>query len=136
MRASAVRHLIALSARSLGFLKDVTLHDTGYVDAVLVHARFDFECYTEDLFHNLALAFPPSLCTALPLRRAEFLAGRAMADAALQALGQLTTEIPSVPTAPQSGQKAQLVQSPMRGGIAPVSPKAIQAGKPVSTSRQ
>lgn len=97
MRASAVRHLIALSTRSLGFLKDVTLHDTGYVDAVLVHGRFDFECYTEDLFHKLALAFPPSLCKALPLRRAEFLAGRAMADAALQALGQLTTEIPIGP---------------------------------------
>lgn len=48
MRASAAKHLIALSARSLGFLKDVTLHHTGYVDAVLVHGRFDFECYTGD----------------------------------------------------------------------------------------
>ncbi|MER9683345.1 4'-phosphopantetheinyl transferase superfamily protein [Mesorhizobium sp. M0184] len=93
MRASAVRHLIALSARSLGFLKDVTLYDTEYVDAVLLHGRFDFKSYTEDLFHKLALTLPPSLSTALPLRRAEFLAGRAMARAALQALGQHAAEI-------------------------------------------
>ncbi|MCV3244043.1 enterobactin synthetase component D [Mesorhizobium robiniae] len=72
----------------------MTLHDTGYVDAVLVHGRFDFESYTEDLFHKLALAVPPSLSKALPLRRAEFLAGRAMAHSALQALSQHTTEIP------------------------------------------
>ncbi|MER8576980.1 4'-phosphopantetheinyl transferase superfamily protein [Mesorhizobium sp. M1409] len=94
MRTLATKHLIALSARSLGFLKDVTLHDTGYVDAVLVYGRFDFESYRDDLFYNLALACPPSLSTALPIRRAEFLAGRALAQTALQALGQPTAEIP------------------------------------------
>ncbi|BCH12647.1 4'-phosphopantetheinyl transferase (plasmid) [Mesorhizobium sp. 131-3-5] len=55
---------------------------------------FDFESYTEDLFQKLDIACPPSLSTALPIRRAEFLAGRAMAYAALQALGQPTAEIP------------------------------------------
>ncbi|WP_352542194.1 hypothetical protein [Mesorhizobium sp. M0018] len=101
-----------------------------------MHGRFDFECYTEDLFHKLALPFPPSLCTALPLRGAEFLAGRAMADAALQALGQLTTEIPIGPDRAPVWPKGSVGSITHARGIAPVSPKAIQAGKPVSTSRQ
>ncbi|MER8961756.1 4'-phosphopantetheinyl transferase superfamily protein [Mesorhizobium sp. M0701] len=90
-------HLIMLSARSRGFLNNVTLHDTGYGDAVLVHGRFDFERYTENLFQELALACPASLSTALPIRRAEFLAGRAIARAALLALGQPAPQIPIGP---------------------------------------
>lgn len=97
MSTPAATHLFALSARSRGFLSDVTLHDTGYADAVLVHGRFDFENYTEDLFHQLALPCPASLSTALPMRRAEFLAGRAMARAALHALAQPAPEIPIGP---------------------------------------
>ncbi|WP_192180342.1 4'-phosphopantetheinyl transferase family protein [Mesorhizobium amorphae] len=97
MSTRAATHLIILSARSRGFLNNVTLHDTGYPDAVLVHGRFDFERYTENLFHELALACPDSLSTALPIRRAEFLAGRAIARAALLALGQPVPQIPIGP---------------------------------------
>lgn len=94
MPAPSAGHLIGLSARSRGFLEDVTLHNTGYAGAILVHSRFNFESYTEDLFDKLALARPPSLSTALQIRRAEFLAGRAMARAALQALGHPAPDIP------------------------------------------
>ncbi|RJT23982.1 4'-phosphopantetheinyl transferase superfamily protein [Mesorhizobium waimense] len=62
-----------------------------------MHGRFEFENYTEDLFDDLALVCPPSVSTALPIRRAEFLAGRAMAQAALHALGLPAPEIPIGP---------------------------------------
>ncbi|MET2832461.1 4'-phosphopantetheinyl transferase family protein [Mesorhizobium shangrilense] len=97
MSTPTATHLIALLAHSRGFLNDVTLHDTDYANAVLVHGRFDFESYTENLFDKLALRCPASLSTALPIRRAEFLAGRAMARAALLALGQAAPEIPIGP---------------------------------------
>ncbi|WP_158614526.1 MULTISPECIES: 4'-phosphopantetheinyl transferase family protein [Mesorhizobium] len=73
------------------------MRDAGHVDAVLVHGRFESHSYTEDLFHDLSLACPASLSTAQPIRRAEFLAGRAMARAALHALGQPAPEIPIGP---------------------------------------
>ncbi|RUW54086.1 4'-phosphopantetheinyl transferase superfamily protein [Mesorhizobium sp. M1A.F.Ca.ET.072.01.1.1] len=86
-----------LLARSRGFFVNVELHDPRMPDAILVHGRFDLESYTEDLFDELAIETPVSLSRALPIRRAEFLAGRAIARAALHMLGQPAPQIPIGP---------------------------------------
>ncbi|ESW66829.1 4'-phosphopantetheinyl transferase superfamily protein [Mesorhizobium sp. C280B] len=94
MTVFADLEFVALSARSRGFFTDVELHDPGFPNAILVRGRFDLKSYTDDLFNLLALHCPASLSAAVTIRRAEFLAGRAMAQAALRALGQAAAEIP------------------------------------------
>ncbi|HEX3883793.1 MAG TPA: 4'-phosphopantetheinyl transferase superfamily protein [Stellaceae bacterium] len=58
-----------------------------------------FVCYrgvavTEDDFAGAGTEIPPALAAAIPRRRAEFVAGRLCARAALNALGAVSTEIP------------------------------------------
>ncbi|TIV61366.1 4'-phosphopantetheinyl transferase superfamily protein [Mesorhizobium sp.] len=85
---------VFLSARSRGFFTDVGLHTPGIPNTILVRGRFDMESYTDDLFDLLGLDRPASLSKAVSIRRAEFLAGRAVAHAALRALGQAAAKIP------------------------------------------
>ncbi|QND61557.1 4'-phosphopantetheinyl transferase family protein [Mesorhizobium huakuii] len=97
MAAISDPELVTLSARSRGFFTHAELFAPGFPDAILVRGRFDHESYTDDLFNLLALHCPASLSAAVSMRRAEFLAGRAMAYAALRALGQAAAEIPIGP---------------------------------------
>ncbi|RWX60347.1 4'-phosphopantetheinyl transferase superfamily protein [Mesorhizobium sp. M2A.F.Ca.ET.039.01.1.1] len=97
MTAFVDSELVTLSARSRGFFTNAELYAPGFPNAILVRGRFDLESYTDDLFNLLALHCPASLSAAVTMRRAEFLAGRAMAHAALRALGQGAAEIPIGP---------------------------------------
>ncbi|MEI9425405.1 4'-phosphopantetheinyl transferase superfamily protein [Mesorhizobium sp. Cs1299R1N1] len=86
-----------LIASSRGFFVNVDLHDPRLPDAILLHGRFDFDSFTENLFDLMAIERPICLLRALPIRRAEFLAGRSIARAALQMMGQAAPQIPIRP---------------------------------------
>lgn len=76
-----------LQTRSTGFLSQITEDDSLIPGAVLVSASYDETTYSDALFDRLEIPRPPSLTRAVPRRRAEFLAGRAMTQAAMACLG-------------------------------------------------
>jgi enterobactin synthetase component D len=57
--------------------------------------RFALAGYDDALFARLDIVFPPALARALPKRRAEYLAGRHAAGAALQRLGSPVLQVGS-----------------------------------------
>jgi enterobactin synthetase component D len=61
---------------------------------VLVACRYSLSHFHDALFQQLAIEQPPALSDAVPKRRAEFLAGRYVAQTALQSLGQQWRDVP------------------------------------------
>ncbi|WP_376870760.1 4'-phosphopantetheinyl transferase [Albirhodobacter sp. R86504] len=88
--------LRALISRAQGFLSDAEAiaFSPCHPTPVLLRARFHIERFDPALFDALECPCPASLHTAALKRRAEFLAGRAMAKAALEACALPSPEIP------------------------------------------
>ena len=59
------------------------------------HAQFHVRHYSDTLFDDLGVAFPEALRGSVAKRRAEFLAGRALARQALMTLGVPHASVPS-----------------------------------------
>lgn len=70
-----------------GFLSDVQLHAAHLPGMLLLAGRHDVRRFQPGLFDVLQIARPATLANANPLRLAEFLAGRAVAKAALALIG-------------------------------------------------
>lgn len=87
-----------LHARAHGFLSDITQVDSLVPGAVLVSASYDEAAFSDDLFDRLDIPRPPILTRAVPRRRAEFLAGRAMAQAAMAGLGVPLLPVENAPS--------------------------------------
>lgn len=76
-----------LQSRAAGFLTGIMVEDSRIPGTVLVTAGYDSAAYADDLFDRLDIACPPKLIRAVPRRKADFLAGRAMVLAAMTRLG-------------------------------------------------
>lgn len=75
-----------LSTRARGFLSGMAQEDSLIPGAVLVSASYDEAAFSDDLFAQLDIPQPSTLTRAVPRRKAEFLAGRAMTQAAMTCL--------------------------------------------------
>ncbi len=71
--------------RSNGFLSDLRTLEIGEAAVTALIASFDKQRFSDALFSELGVDRPNALNTAVCKRRAEYLAGRAMARAALSA---------------------------------------------------
>lgn len=91
---SSPSKLPALTLESQGFLHGVQLFDTRHTDVVGVSGGFDLKGFSQSLFDRLNIPCPVQLHKAVDKRRAEFLAGRAVAKAALNTAGVAETDIP------------------------------------------
>ncbi len=91
------QHLSALQTRSDGFLMDVRAMEIGSVAATAVIARFDQSRFEDGLFTTLDVDHPDRLDRAVEKRKAEYLAGRAVAMAALATAGHAPAQIATGP---------------------------------------
>lgn len=80
------------------FPSHITEIDPNLPQTALLCGRFNLANFTPDRFAALQIACPDSLKPAADKRKAEFLAGRAMAKRALQSLNQPPADIPIGPT--------------------------------------
>jgi enterobactin synthetase component D len=76
-----------LQRRSSAFLTDITRRPLPRAEMVLLQCKYDVARFDIDLYGCLGVCFPEQLQSAVKSRRAEFLAGRALAQAALSILG-------------------------------------------------
>ena len=97
MNISHLPELSDLIRSADGFLSDLEQMDSGHGEAVLLRVRYDLTRFEPSLFTALEIPCPAKLITAVEKRRGEFLAGRAMAKAALCLLGLEAQEIPIGP---------------------------------------
>ncbi|MEE4348326.1 MAG: 4'-phosphopantetheinyl transferase superfamily protein [Paracoccaceae bacterium] len=79
--------LTDLHTLSNGFLTDIMVEDSRIPGAVLISASYDSTAYADDLFEKLSIPCPPKLYRAVAGRKADFLSGRAMVQAAMAQLG-------------------------------------------------
>lgn len=86
-------NLSALQSRTGGFLTDLRVLDIGCAQAIALMSRFDLNSFSDAAFDELGIDRPHSLDKAVEKRRAEFLAGRTVAQAALSALGRGAEQI-------------------------------------------
>ncbi len=91
------QHLSSLETRSDEFLMDVVAMDIGSATATAVIARFDQSRFEDGLFTTLDVDRPDRLDRAVEKRKAEYLAGRAVAMAALASTGHASTQIATGP---------------------------------------
>ncbi len=87
------QHLSSLETLSDGFLMDVRAMDIGSATASAVIARFDESRFADGLFTTLDVDRPDRLDRAVEKRKSEYLAGRAVAMAALASNGHASTQI-------------------------------------------
>ena len=80
------------------FLSQTTGIDPNLAQTALIAGRFALDHFTQDDFTALNISCPDSLAAAADKRRAEFLAGRAMAMQALTALNHPRADLPIGPT--------------------------------------
>lgn len=85
--------IVDLMHRAEGFLFDAEMLASGQGGAALIRARFALDRFSPALFDRLGIPCPTTLVRAAEKRRAEFLAGRAMARAALKTLALPAVEI-------------------------------------------
>ena len=76
-----------LQDRSNGFLTDIVAQESRIPDTVLITASYHADAFRQSLFDTLQIPCPEKVKTAVDKRRADFLAGRAMAQAAMHQLG-------------------------------------------------
>lgn len=85
--------LAARSPITGAFVSVVTVQDW-FNGAPRAHTcRFDIAHYKDELYDEYRIVFPPHLSRAVAKRRAEFLAGRICATAALQAGGTIKNQV-------------------------------------------
>jgi 4'-phosphopantetheinyl transferase EntD len=76
----------SLQKRSQGFLSGIGGKDSLIPNAVLITASYDTTAFSPSLFDDLGIAFPDTLQRAVDKRKAEYLAGRAVARVAMTQL--------------------------------------------------
>lgn len=86
-------HFTDLETRANGFLRTITQETSRITNAVLVTAQYDETAYADSLFERLTIPRPATLSKAAPRRLAEYLAGRAMTQAAMACLGHPVTPV-------------------------------------------
>lgn len=95
----------AFETNSNGFLTGIAQEDSHIKRAVLLTARYDTDVYTDSLFETLNIPCPTNIRSAAPKRKADYLAGRAIAYAAMTTLNAqpapVTTAPSRVPVWPQ-----------------------------------
>lgn len=93
-----LQRLADLQHRSAGFLTDLAVSDSRIPRAVLVTSCYDGTAFAHDLFDRLGIPCPPRLYRAVPRRKADFLAGRAMVMAAMTCLDVTPQPVENAPT--------------------------------------
>lgn len=87
----------ALTAECLdqsgGFLYDMRLRDIAAGGAVLLESRYHVARFDEAMFGQFGIKRPASLANSVVSRRAEYVAGRALAQCALRHVGVRETEV-------------------------------------------
>lgn len=78
--------LNTLQDRANGFLTDIVTQHSRIDGTILVTGSYDTTTYSDALFDRLGILLPPQLHRAVARRKADFLAGRAMAKAAMTLL--------------------------------------------------
>ena len=76
-----------LETRSGGFLSGISSVDSGMDGAVFLTASYDGGAYSDALFDRLGVHCPDAIKRAAQKRKADYLAGRSIAKAAMRALG-------------------------------------------------
>ena len=89
--------LIDMHTRSNGFLSDIRAEDSLFPGAVLVTASYDTAAFSQSLFDALDIPCPDTLGRAVDKRRADYLAGRAMASAAMALLDHPPAPVTTTP---------------------------------------
>ncbi|MFA8384843.1 MAG: 4'-phosphopantetheinyl transferase [Pelagibaca sp.] len=89
--------LIAMQSRSNGFLSDIGAGDSLIPGAVLVTASYDTAAFSQYLFEALDVPCPDTLDRAVDKRRADYLAGRAVASAAMALLDHPSAPVTTTP---------------------------------------
>ena len=89
--------LIDMHTRSNGFLSDIRAEDSLIPGAVLVTASYDSAAFSQSLFDALDIPCPDTLGRAVDKRRADYLAGRAMASAAMALLDHPPAPVTTTP---------------------------------------
>mgnify|MGYP001942657738 CR=1 FL=1 len=87
-----------LQTRARGFLSGIAQEDSLISGAVLVSASYDEAAFSDALFAQLDIPQPSTLSRAVPRRKAEFLAGRAMTQAAMAGLGLPPRPVDTTPS--------------------------------------
>lgn len=82
---------------SKGFLSDIRAEDSLIPGAVLVTASYDSAAFSQSLFDALAIPCPDTLGRAVDKRRADYLAGRAVASAAMALLDHPPAPVTTTP---------------------------------------
>lgn len=90
--------LTYLQIRSRGFLSGITCEDSLIPNTVLVTAEYDATVFSQALFKALNIPCPDTLGRAVEKRRADYLAGRAVAAAAMSLLGHPPTPVGTAPS--------------------------------------
>lgn len=103
--------LIDIQTRSNGFLSEISIEDCDALETVLVTGTYHPDAFTQTLFNELNIPCPAPLPRAVEKRRMEYLAGRAMAQAAMALL-----EHPPTPVITQAG-RAPLWPKGLSGSI-------------------
>lgn len=89
--------LIDMHSRSNGFLSDIGAEDSLVPGAVLVAASYETAAFSQSLFDALDIPCPDTLDRAVDKRRADYLAGRAMASAAMALLEHPPASVTTTP---------------------------------------
>lgn len=87
-----------LQTRARGFLSGIAQDDSLIPGAVLVSASYDEATFSDALFAQLDIPQPSTLSRAVPRRKAEFLAGRTMTQAAMAGLGLPPRPVDTTPS--------------------------------------
>ena len=87
-----------LETRTDGFLLDIARNDSRIENAVLLSASYNSAAYADTLFQSLNLPCPANIARATGKRKADYLAGRGIAMAAMTALGVPTAPVTTAPS--------------------------------------
>ncbi len=80
--------LLSCQTQSRGFLHDLRILETGTASATALIAKFDQDQYADSVYDTLGIDCPDRLNSAVVKRRAEYLAGRALAQSGLLLMGR------------------------------------------------
>ena len=87
-----------LEIKSKGFLTNVSPEDSHMQSSVLLTADYNSDLYADALFDALNIPCPSYISRAVPKRKADYLAGRAISHAAMTTLGVQAQAITTAPS--------------------------------------
>ncbi|MFP7672219.1 4'-phosphopantetheinyl transferase [Marivita sp. S0852] len=87
-----------LQKRSKGFVSGLRAQESGIDGALLVTGSYHVDAYKDALFSSLGIACPDRIMRAVAKRKADYLAGRSIAQAAMMALDAPPAPITTAPS--------------------------------------